>query len=296
MMYASYHPQAPLDEFVDCFWLIVGGQAPRKERILPSGTSELVMNLHDDEVHIQGPGRPENWERLSGAVVSGTYSGVFVCDAMQHRSMLGVHFKPGGALPLLGVMAGELTDAHTDLENLWGKKACDLRERLYAATTPRHRFQIMERALVNRLGQARRLHPGVQAALEMFGPTGTHRSVRDVARDVGLCQRRFIQLFAAQVGLTPKRLCRVLRFQRARALAEGIGRQDPSGEELRADTSEVEWAQLASMCGYCDQSHLIHEFRELSGLTPTEYLRQFRQGGRSKDNHVAVSGPVNVLE
>jgi AraC-like DNA-binding protein len=296
MMYASYHPQAPLDEFVDCFWLIAGGQAPRKERILPSGTSELVMNLHDDEIHIQRPGRRGNYERLSGAVVSGTYSGVFVCDAMEHRSMLGVHFKPGGALPLLGVIASELSDAHTDLENLWGRPACDLRERLYAATTPRQRFQIMERALVHRLRRARKIHPGVQAALEMFGPAGTHGSVRDVARDVGLCQRRFIQLFAAQVGLTPKRLCRVLRFQRARALAEGMGRRDFLGDETYPDTAEMQWAQLASRCGYCDQSHFIHEFRELSGLTPAEYLRQFRQGGRSKDNHVAVSGPVNFLQ
>lgn len=184
-------------------------------------------------------------------------------------------------------MASELADAHTDPGNLWGRAACDLRERLYAATTPRQRFHIMERALIASMGRARKVHPGVQTVFEMFGPASTHASVGCV-RDVGLCQRRVIQLFATQVGLTPKRLCRVLRFQRARALAEGIGPQDPCGEELRADTSEVEWAQLASMCGYCDQSHLIHEFRQLSGLTPTEYLLQFRKGGRSRDNHVRI--------
>jgi AraC-like DNA-binding protein len=90
--------------------------------------------------------------------------------------------------------------------------------------------------------------------------TGVGDSVRAVAKRVGLSQRRFIQVFTAQVGLTPKLFCRVLRFQHVR--------------EVVVQASTLNWAQLALSCGYYDQSHLIHDFQEFSGLRPTDYLCQ----------------------
>ena len=57
MSYLTYIPKTPISEFVDYFWLFDGGQTPRKERIVPSGTTELVVNLRDDEIHIQKCGQ-----------------------------------------------------------------------------------------------------------------------------------------------------------------------------------------------------------------------------------------------
>ena len=151
MLSLSHHPRPPLSEFVDCLWLVEGGQTPRLERILPSGTIEVVINLRDDEVHIHDAAQPDRYKRFSGAVVSGTYSSVFICDAMQHEAMLGVHFKPGGAFPFLGALASELTNTHADLADLWGQSALQLRERLCTQTTPQERFRIMEEVLNDRL-------------------------------------------------------------------------------------------------------------------------------------------------
>jgi transcriptional regulator GlxA family with amidase domain len=114
----------------------------------------------------------------------------------------------------------------------------------------------------------------VPVALEAFERNGPDVRVRDVARRVGLSQRRFIQVFAAEVGLTPKLYARVKRFQRARALVRG--------------TAPPDWAQLAVECGYFDQAHLIRDFRAFAGLTPEEYLRH-----RSEyvlHNHVLRTG------
>ena len=99
MFYLTYAPGLPISEFVEYFWMFEGGQTARKERIVPSGTSELVINLRDDEVRIYDRKQPEEHSRFSGAVLSGTYSSIFVIDAMQYECMLGVHFKPGGAFP-----------------------------------------------------------------------------------------------------------------------------------------------------------------------------------------------------
>jgi len=98
-------------------------------------------------------------------------------------------------------------------------------------------------------------------------------SVRDVSRELGLSQRRFIQVFGSFIGLTPKIFCRILRFQQARVLAE----------KLEAPN----WAELAVSCGYFDQSHLIKDFKEFSGSTPRTYsVQQQHKDARFKDNHV----------
>jgi AraC-like DNA-binding protein len=104
--------------------------------------------------------------------------------------------------------------------------------------------------------------------------TGGDRRLGDVARDIGLCQRRFIHVFTAQVGLTRKLFCRLLRFQRARSLMDRIERLD--------------WGQLALTCGYFDQSHFINDFQEFSSSNPTGYLRQHQQDDRLKTNHLVL--------
>lgn len=244
-----------------------------RERILPSGTIELVINLCDDEIRIYDPSHHHLCKRFSGVVVSGAYSKIFVIDPVQHASILGVHFRPGGAFPFLGAPAGELADTHVDLATLWGPLAVQLRERLCAAT-PAQRFSLLEEALVSRLRHPPERHGAVSVALDTFGQTGAEVRVRDVARRVGLSHRRFIQVFAAEVGLTPKLYCRIRRFQRAQALVRKATAPD--------------WAAVAVECGYFDQSHLIRDFWAFSGLSPVAYLNQ--RSEHVMPNHVPQAG------
>jgi AraC-like DNA-binding protein len=275
VFYLTHVPDSPLSEFIDYLWLVADGQSSRKERILPGGTVELVVNLSEDEIRIHHPARLEEYKRFSGAVISGTYTGPFVCDGAQHKSMLGVHFKPGGAFPFLGVLASELAGGHANLVDLWGPSAIQLRERLCCATAARERFRIAEGFLANRLRRGVIRHSAVTTALGLFGPAGTGMSVREVAAHVELSQRHFIQLFTSQVGLSPKLFCRLLRFQRAWTLAQQSGSVRRGHVQPERAICEVDWAQLAVECGYFDQSHLIRDFQQFSSSTPTE-CRQSR--------------------
>ena len=275
MQYLSYRPGPPLNEFIDHFWLIDGGQAPRLEKILPSGTIELVVNLKHNEIHIHDAAQRERYRTFDGAVISGTYSRAFVCNALQHEAMLGVHFKPGGAFPFLDIDASELTNAHASLADLWGRSALELRERLCTATTPQRLFRIMEDTLSDRFHHHGTSELQMKIALKMFAMPANAVSVREVSQELGFSQRRFIQAFTSHVGLTPKIFCRIQRFQRARVLAEKI------------DTPH--WAELAVTCGYFDQSHLIKDFQEFAGSTPKIYsMQQHHKDARLKDNHVPL--------
>jgi AraC-like DNA-binding protein len=272
MRFSSSKPTALLSDFVDNFWLYEGYEGEHaNERILPTGTLELVINLREDELRIYDSERPAVCSRFSGAVVSGAYGKGFVSDSEEEAFIMGIHFKPGGAFPFLGVPAEELADTHVDLEMLWGHAARELREQLCEASTAAERFGILEKALISHLFRPMEHHYAVSTALEFFGGQ-TNLTVRDIAKNVGLSERRFIQIFKAEVGATPKLFSRVQRFQRARAI---IHRQEKT----------TDWAGIAMECGYFDQSHLIRDFQEFSGISPAAYLRQYN---RFLDHNVHV--------
>jgi AraC-like DNA-binding protein len=272
MRFSSCKPTVLLADFVDNFWLYEGYEAEHAdERILPTGTIELVINLRENELRIYDAEPPNHCSRFSGAIVSGAYGKGFISDSEEEAFIIGAHFKPGGAFPFLGVPADELADTHVDLEMLWGSSAVLFRERLCEASTAAERFHLLEDTLIGHLFCPMEHHYAVSTALESFGRQ-IDVTVRDIARNVGLSQRRFIQVFKEEVGATPKLFSRVQRFQRARAI-------------IHRQVEAADWTGIAVECGYFDQSHLIREFQEFSGLSPAAYVRQYN---RFLDEHLHI--------
>jgi AraC-like DNA-binding protein len=273
-------PAPPLGDFVECLWLLTDAPPRSKERIAASGTIDLVINLHENALRVYDAAKPEQCQRLSGAVVTGAHSGPFVIDTRERVSVMGVHFRPGGAFPFLGPPASELADTHVDLDALWGTSATELHERLCAAKTPAERFNLLEKALVAHLFRPLERHYAVRLALDTFVRADSGVAIRDIARDAGLSQRRFIQLFAREVGMSPKLFYRVRRFRQTL-------------ETLRR-TAVPDWARLATDCGYYDQSHLIHDFRFFSNLSPTEFVRL--RSDCVMQNHATLVRWVNFFQ
>ncbi len=270
MIYLSRVPAPPLDDFVDYLWTIRDAPEHERERILPAGTLELVINLKDDTIRIYDSVHGEACTRFSGAVVSGAYAKSFVVDTREHASMIGVHFKPGGAFPFLGMPPSELASAHVDLGALWGNGAVELRERLCDLEDASAHFDVIERALLARLRCSVRRRGAVSFALDHLLRPGT--AIREVAQRVGLSHRRLNEVFTAEVGMTPKLFARVQRFRRALVLAQRM--------------KEPDWAALALACRYYDQSHLIRDFVTFAGLTPRDYLS--RRSDQVKEHHLLV--------
>jgi len=271
MHYLVHIPALPLTEFVEHLWTLSDAPTHARERIVASGTQELVINLHEDEFRIYEPVDTQGYQRFSGAIVSGAYRGSFVIDTRAHTSVIGVHFRPGGAAPFLGLPPGELADSHVDLETLWGTRAHELRGRLHDAQTTRHRIWILEEALLACLRRPFRRHAAVQFGLERLGHGAN--DIGKLSSEANLSRRRFIEVFTAEVGMTPKLFSRVQRFQRALLLAQ--------------HQASPAWSQVALECGYFDQSHLIRDFAAFTGFSPSELLRHV--GRHLKENHVALS-------
>ena len=253
LQYVARPPIPPLAKFVEYLWASQGAPAHPKERVVPTGTLELGIGLVEGKGRISDSTGRDQW--ISGAFVSGAYRRPFTFDTHENASVVGVHLRPGYAAVVLGLPPGELSDRHVDLDALWGRRARELRERLCAATTTEQRFAILEAELVSRINE-RHVHPVVRYALDVLARPEAR--VGDIAKYAGLSQRRLIEVFTADVGITPKRFNRVLRFHRATALAR---------------SATLDWTRIAHECGYYDQAHLIHDFRELAELTPSDLKR-----------------------
>lgn len=259
-VFVKHVPRPPLDRFIESLWYCDGYLPPHaKERRLPTGTAELIINLRDDSFRLFDA-EANCVGSVRGPLVCGPRARPEVIDTACQESVIGVHFKAGGTLPFVDAPADELSNAHVSLVDLWGPAAEELRERLLEANTPRSRLALLEAALLARVVRRPAWHPAVAVALEAFQTGQPSRTVADVARKIGISQRRFIQVFRAEVGLTPKLFCRLRRFQQALHLVNGHGKAD--------------WTGIALTSGFFDQAHLIRDFQQFAGFSPAAYLRR----------------------
>lgn len=254
-------PQPPLSDFVDIIWYYEGQPVTHsRERLLPTGTIELILNLAEEQTRVYD--QKLKCQKHGAVIFCGIHTEYFVIDTDSQEKVLGVHFKPGGAWPFLGVPARELKDLHLDADTLWGKIARDLRCDVLSAPTITTKLNVVERFLWNKLSLSVNRHPAVIYALQQMRRTDLR--VKEITDAIGLSQRRFIELFSDQVGLTPKTYLRIMRFQTAI-------------QKIASSNLEPDWSQLALDCGYFDQAHFIKDFRAFSGINPTTYQRKCSQ-------------------
>ncbi len=257
MIFQQRVPGPPLSFFVESLWFYADAHLPyKRDKLLPNGAIELLIDLRDGPQKLydnRDLSRSSNFRR---AWISGMQTGYLVIGTVPGSSMMGAHFRPGGAAPFFGFPVSELTDSVLELDLIWKREILALREQLLEAPEAARKFDLLEQYL---LAKARsRLQPDhtVSAALNTLR-TWPLLSLRDLAAHLGLSQKQMIARFDTRVGLTPKRMARVFRFQKV--LKTVHGDHDP------------DWAAVALDCGYYDQPHLIHEFQEFAGVSPGFY-------------------------
>jgi len=256
MIYRTFIPREPLARFVDVLWFFSGtNPAGAKERNLPEGAVNLAVNLRDDRFRMWDRNRRAS--RFGHAVVIGPRTDDFVMENAGERTMIGAQFKPGAAAAFLGVPAYEAAGLILDLADLHGAGAADLRDELLYAPMLAERFHILEAWLLGRIHGGLAPNAAVAYALAEFRQAPGSLTIGETIERLNASPKRFIEQFKREVGMTPKRFCRLMRFQKALHLI----RQRES----------IHWADIACACGYYDQAHFVKEFHAFSGLTPTEY-------------------------
>lgn len=237
---------------------------------LPDGYMHVVIRLSGEPIRILDEAHPAG-RNYGYAVIGGARASYYSREISGPTHAIGATLLPGAAQAFFGLNAAELANRHTSLSDVWGVRADMLRERLVLLARPHLQLELFEMALLAQVPPIKGVHPAVAQALADVSSL----DIGSMVTRSGLSHRRFVELFSQNVGLTPKRFARVLRFRRMlRRLAH-----DP----------KVAWADLAVDMGYSDQAHFNREFREFAGFTPEQY----RRAAPSSPGHVLLSNEPN---
>jgi AraC-like DNA-binding protein len=273
LLFLERIPAAPLNQCIRSLWYAQAGNiVHRRERVLPTGCTQVILNLARDYVLDCPEGRPDI--RRPPALVVGARSVYEIVDTSDMADLIGIVFAPGGFVPFASDAAHHFSNQTVALDLIWANDTQPLRDRLREAGAPQARLQCLEQFLAARFTsrlERRQRPPQIQFALRYFAHNPHIASVGATARQIGWSERRLSQVFREEVGLSPKVWCRVQRFQQA-------VRQLHSGANIR-------WAELALDCGYYDQSHFANEFRAFSGVDATTYSANRTRWA----NHIAAS-------
>lgn len=266
--YVEQPPAAALAGLVSSTWVqrIASDAAPYAHRNIPNGGVELLCRL--------------------GSVpqLAGPLTGVRVESLAPGSTVVGLRFHPGAAATVLGMPTSELADLVVDADALWGPEAAAVGARMAEATSPERAGALLQGLVADRLADATRPDPVVAEAVRRLMPWQAE-DVASLWSSLAVSERGFRRQCRAAIGVGPKALQRMLRFQGFLARAQyavSRGRR-PAGDGL---------ALLAAAAGYADQAHLTRECVRLTGVTPRVFLRETEQACGCGHDHEASYAPL----
>ena len=253
---ASREPWAPLRPYVR---RLVGydelSPHPQSQRQFPETFVVLIIEFGaplrvtlgaDERTGAQHP----------GGFVAGLGDSFAITEHDGSQRGVQVDLTPMGARRFFGIPLSELSERIVTLRDLLPAEHASLPDQLEASAGWVARLDLVEELLTRRMLSSRIDTAHVDWAVAQIEASGGGLEVGWLAREMGYSRKHLIALFHDQVGVPPKLLAQLVRFQR-------VIRQARSGAPTR-------WAELAMAHGYCDQAHLAREVRRFTGLTPTQ--------------------------
>lgn len=212
----------------------------------PGGTVTVILNL------------AQPFGGLPGAFVAGVANTYDYVDRGDDVCCIDLKLTPLGAYRLLGLPLHEIAGRTIGVQELLGAPAQDLMDALREEQAWERRFELVDRYLLGRAAEGPRPAPGVARVYERLAAGRGDLAIGPMADEVGWSRRHLIAMFKSQVGLPPKTMARILRFNRLLRRLPTHGR--------------VRWAEVALEAGYYDQAHLNRDFRQFTGLPPSTFL------------------------
>ena len=177
--------------------------------------------------------------------------------------MIAARFHPATATAFLRGQMHEITDRILALDMVGRASSRNLAERIQVADNDADRIALLEHWLLRACSNEASCRTDVIQATHLIRKSRGQADIASVARGLAISTRTLEREFQRNVGLTPKRFARIIRF---RNVLHALTR-----------VQDWRWADVALRCGYSDQAHLVNEFREFSGLPPARFLREGSQ-------------------
>ncbi|MDA8018061.1 MAG: helix-turn-helix domain-containing protein [Thermoanaerobaculia bacterium] len=250
--------------YVECLWDLEASATvePTVERVVPDGCMELVIHWGDrfaevgDVSIVDELGEP-TFQLQPRALVAGQRELPLFLRSTGHVGVTAARFRPGGALPFLHDRIDLFRSQTVDLEDLIGRECTDLIGKLAGAEHAPGRMDVLEEWLAGRMRPLPATHLTVDRAIALLGTGESRIHGAALAAAAGCSRRTLERRFRERVGLGPGALRRILRLQSVLLHLER--------------RPWLSWAEIAVESGYCDQAHLVRDFRRYTGMKPTDW-------------------------
>ena len=201
------------------------------------------------------PGRMKRY----GSFIAGMYSTYAISENTGASHCLQFNLTPIGARRIFGIPMHALSERIVDFADVMGRDGERLETQIAEAADWETRFDLLDRFLVQRIGQSEPISGAVSHAWKRLRDSGGTIAVSALADEVGWSRKHLASRFSADVGLAPKTIARLFRFR-------------PVVDRAADDRASC-WSDAALDAGYFDQAHLIRDFRQFAGMTPVEFRR-----------------------
>lgn len=261
MIYRTYIPGYPLNQFIDHFtYFKYKSVSHNIDRFLPDGNIEVVIDLTDYPKFIYDNDSLTQIQECNDVWISGIRTKCIYIPSRRNSEMFVIYFRKGMTYPFVQILLSEITDRVIPGEIILSRSIRILRDALLFINSIEQKFLFAERHLFKVYGKVLTPNPFIAFAVSQILKSPQRLTIEEISNKVGYSQKHLIYIFKQHVGVTPKSFLRIIRFQRAILEIEKLG--------------TINWAQLALECGYYDQAHFIADFKNFSGLTPAEYIKQ----------------------
>lgn len=217
---------------------------------IPSGCMHLVFHRGSDLYFSSNTSQPKCFIRGQLSVSDNLLS--------QGRiDMIAIVFHPLGMIPFLSCPMGEFYNQYINVDNIGDCDLSNLKNLIISEEDINICIQQIESFLLNRLTVLDYNYKRITGSIQQII---NHPQIKIdfLANDACLGYRHFKRVFTEYIGMNPKEYCKVIRFQRALYTLQQVPSMDIT--------------QLAYVCGYYDHSHLVKDFKSLTGVSPSEYL------------------------
>ena len=260
MIFETHIPQGLLARYVDHIIFFEGYTAQHKaDKLLPDGGIYMIINMLDKPERLYRDEKLSVYKQFTGCFISGQHKRFIFIEA-EHSSNMAIKFRLGGAAPFFKFSIGELNNKVQQLEPILGKSVSRVRSAIIREKNTAKKFELIEQFLLAALRKDFSENARFRESLELLASLPELISIKELAAKAGVTQKHLISLFRKQVGLSPKALARIFRFQKVILELE--------------KNKKIDWLQIATDCGYYDQAHFIRDFYTFSGIRPSAYPNQ----------------------
>lgn len=262
MNYYSSKPSIILSQLVKQYWAIedsyTTGSNENILRIIPNGLMGLTFYLGEKPKAINN----DNKDIHSNVIISGQQQGFYDIILPERLSIFSVLLQPYGAKMLFNIPSNEFFDKNISLRSIIKEEVNELEDKLYFAESFQARVSIIENFLIKQLiknynenGLNRIMH-----SIGLITNSKGQISIDTLSSSSCLSRKQYERIFLDSIGISPKQFLRIVRFQNS--LSE------------KQNNKNISFTELAYSCGYADQSHMINNYKLLSGLTPSQYFAE----------------------